>query len=219
VEASTVQNANNLLGVVVKSQDALFEVTTGAGQIQVTTSGVAMALVSTLNGPVKVGDHIAPTALSGIGGKAVSNSRVIGVAQGSVDKDSSGAVKTTIKDQAGGSHEVYLLRVPVLVNVTFFSTGTDQKTLVPQLVQRLANAIAAKQVSQLPIIISLIILVVSFFASGIITFTATRSAIISIGRNPLSKGSVVAGLVQVMVLVVVILMVGLGSIFMVLRLV
>jgi hypothetical protein len=219
VQLATVANGDSLLGVAIKDQSALFSVTSGAGEVQVTTSGSAMALVSTVNGEVKVGDHIAPSPLTGIGAKAVANGRVIGVAQGSLDAKTNGAVKTTLKNKSGETMDVYVARVPVLVNITYFSNGDATRTLVPSFLQDLANAVAAKKVSQLPIIISVVILLVSILSSGVIIYTATRSAIVSIGRNPLARNSVVRTLIGVMILVVAILATGLGAIFLVLRLI
>ena len=97
--------------------------------------------------------------------------------------------------------------------------GEGTKNLVPSFLQKVANSVAGKQVSTLPIAIGVIILIITVLVAGVITFTATRSSIISIGRNPLSRNSVLGSLIQAMFLVVAILAVGLAAIFMVLRLV
>jgi hypothetical protein len=219
IQQATTTNAENLVGVVAQGDESLLTVTTTANEIQVATTGIADALVSTVNGEVKVGDRITATPIEGVGGKAVTSGRVVGVAQASVDAKTPGASKTKVKSKGGQQKDIYVAKIPILVSLSYFSIGEAEKSLVPSFLQKLANTVASKQVSQLPIAISGIILLVTLMAASVITFTATRSAIISIGRNPLSRGSVVGGLIQVMFLVIGIIVAGMGSIFLVLRLV
>lgn len=219
VKATNSDNIENLVGVVLKPENALLTVTSTAGEVQVVSEGIAMALLSTLEGDIKVGDRVTASSINGMGAKASKSMRVLGTAQASLDSKTGGAIKTKIKDKSGTEREVYMAKLPVLVGVTYYSTGEVEKPLVPSFVQKFANSVAAREVSQLPLVISIVIFLITLVASGIILFTAIRSSIVSIGRNPLSRPSIIRGLIQVVFLVMGLLGVGLAAIFLVLRLV
>ncbi len=219
IQKATTANADSMVGVAAVGESALLSVTTTANEVPVATAGIANAILSTANGDIKVGDKITASPLEGVGAKAVKTARVIGVAQASLDAKTPGATKTKVKDKSGKEREVYIAKVPILVSLSWYMLGEGKPNLVPSFLQSIANAIAGRQVSTLPLTIGVIILVITIMSAGVITFTATRSSIISIGRNPLSRGSVIGSLIQVMFLVIGILATGMGAIFLVLRLV
>jgi len=216
IQESTVKNANTLLGVTM-GDTAVLTITTSAKEVSVATSGIVMTMVSNLNGDIKVGDRITASELSGIGSKAIQNVKVVGVAQGSLDAKTTGAMKTKVKDTKGKEREVLLAQIPVLISISFYTIGDGEKTLVPSFLQSVANSVASKEVSQLPLFISLIIFMVTIMSAFVILYGSIRSSIISVGRNPLAKKSIIGGLIQVVFLVVGLMIVGLAAIFLVLR--
>lgn len=191
VELASVSNAHQLVGVVGK--DPLIELGGGSGNIQVITNGIALSLVSDLDGDIKTGDKITASPVLGIGSKATSGVMVIGTAQADLS-----SVKTTehfITDVDGVVHTVKIGLIPTQVGVTFYTEPGD-KTVVPSFLQEFANSVAGKQVSPVRVIIAVMILILAFLSVAVLLYAAVKSSIISIGRNPLSAGSVRKGLLQ-----------------------
>lgn len=212
VIASTGNSVDGMLGVTITEDSSLLSVTSAQkNQVQVATSGTAQVLVSDINGKVARGDHITASPISGVGMKATGNVRIIGVSQG----DIAGTSKQKYKDKDGKEHEVTLGQVPVLINVAYYFKEPD-KTLIPQTLQNLANALAGKVVSPLPIVISAGIFVIMVIIVASIIYSMIKSSIISVGRNPMSQAAVYRGVIQLSALVIVILGVGLATMYLVL---
>ncbi len=211
---SAPSNADNMLGVVVNNNNSVLSLTNGKdNQVQVATSGTIQVLVSDVNGDIKKGDHIAASPILGVGMKATSNSRVVGIAQQGLDANNS--KDETYIDKAGNKQTVKIGQISVLVNVVYFFKEPD-KTIVPAAIQNLANSLAGRTVSTLPIIISAAIFVVTIVVVASITFSMIRSSIISVGRNPMSQSAIYRDLIQLSVLILAILSVGVISIYLVL---
>ena len=208
VVPANTNNVNRLFGVVVPPSSASISLSgTGSGQVQVVTSGTAYVLVSTEGGNISVGDYISASSISGIGEKVGDNSvRVVGTAQSDFNGTQGGATKQSITDTNGHSVEVSIGEIPVAIDVsTYTSTQGIQNYAVPNWLQNLSNTLAGRAVSPLRIIIAGLILLVALVSISVLIYSAVRNSIISIGRNPLSRGSVLKGLLQVMVIAVIIL--------------
>jgi hypothetical protein len=209
---ATVENAGNIFGVTINDGSSLLSISTSKGkQIQVATSGTVPVLVSDYNGSINQGDSITASPISGIGMKATSNVRIIGLAQ--TDLRSGQKQKVKLKD--GTEKEVLLAQIPMLVNVSYFFKEPD-KSIIPESVQKVVDGVAGKKVDNLPIIVSGGIFVIMLIVVMSIIYTMIRSSIISIGRNPLSQGVVYRNLLQLSVLVLVILTVGIAAIYFIL---
>ena len=199
VEAATIANVNNLLGVVIDAGNSLLSLSNGqTNQIQVATSGIVQVLVSDINGTVNNGDVITASPLTGVGMKATSNTKVIGIAQDGLNGNNSS--KQTVTDKSGHKQTVQIGQVPVLVNVSYFYKQPD-KTLVPQAVQNIANALAGKKVNPVPILISVGIFIITLIVVVSIIYSMIRSSIISVGRNPMSQSAIYRDIVQLSALV------------------
>lgn len=214
VEAATSSNVDSLIGVVISSESSLLSLSNSQdNQVQVATNGTLPVLVSTISGPISKGDHVTASPISGVGMKAGGNVRVIGIAQGELTE--SNGTKQTYKDKDGKEQTVTLGQIPVLINVSYFFKEPD-KTLIPSTIQNIANSMAGKPVSTLPIIISAAIFIVMLIVVSSIIYSMIRSSIISVGRNPLSQSAIYRDLIQLSGIVLVILAVGLISIYLVL---
>ena len=214
VVAASTSNVDTMFGVVISSDSSLLSLSAGqSDQVQVATSGTLPVLVSTINGPISKGDQITASPISGVGMKATSNVRVIGIAQGELTE--TGGSKQTYKDNSGAEHTTVLGQVPVLINVSYFYKEPE-KTLIPSALQNIANSVAGKPVSTLPIIISAAIFLIMLIVVSSIIYSMIRSSIISVGRNPLSQSAIYRDLIQLSAIVVIILAVGLIAIYLVL---
>ena len=214
VVVADLNNAARLFGVAVAPASADISLGSGDGQIQVATTGSAATLVSTAGGNIKVGDAIAVSSVAGVGQKAVGKSRVIGTAQADF-AGGDGSTRRTV-DTGSGNKEVFIGQVPIVIAVTTYIKEDSQTYTVPNWLQRYANVLAGgRDVSPVRIIIAALILLVSLISVTVLLYAAVRNSIISIGRNPLSRGSVFKGLIQVVVVAAIILGVAIGAMFLI----
>lgn len=210
--AASTSNVDNLFGVVIENESSLLSVSNGQeNQVQIATSGTVPVLVSDINGPVKRGDHITASPIAGVGMKATGNVRIIGIAQ----SDMKLGKKQTYKEKNGKEGSATLGEVPALINVAYFFKEPE-KTLIPSPIQNIANSLAGKPVSTLPILISAAIFIITLIVVVSIIYSMIRSSIISVGRNPMSQSAVYRDLIQLSALVLAILTVGLIAIYLVL---
>lgn len=215
VVVADINNSERLFGVAVSPSSADISLSSGKdGQVQVATTGSANVFVSTMNGPIAVGDYIAVSPIAGVGQKATGKSRVIGTAQ--VDFDGSGPnVSRRSVDTGTTKKEVVIGQIPIVISVTTYTKDDGQNYSVPSWLQNFSNVLAGKPVSPIRVIIAAIILIVAMISVTVLLYAAVRNSIISIGRNPLSRGSVYKGLFQVLIIAVVVLGVGTGAMYLV----
>lgn len=215
IKASKIDNVDSLFGVVVSANSTLLALTSEQkNQVQVASSGVVQTIVSDINGKVRAGDLITASPMSGVGMKATSNTRVVGSAQADL-ANSSGKSTQSYTDQSGQKVQAELGVIPVLINVSYYFKEPE-KTVIPTLIQNVANTIAGKKVSPLPIIISLVIALVGMAGTISLIYSAIRSSIISVGRNPLAQSAVYRSLLQVIALTTGVIAIALGAIYLIL---
>jgi hypothetical protein len=214
VDSTTPGTANNILGVVIDSASSQVSVSSGQNnQVQVATSGVEQVLVSDIDSNIAVGDPITASPISGVGMKAIGNTKVVGIAQDSFP-NSTGS-RQTYTDKSGQQHPLTLGTIPVLVNVAYYYKQPD-KTLIPPALQNIANSLAGKTVNSLPILLSIGIFIVTLVIVVSIIYSMIHSSIISVGRNPMAQAAVYRNVIQLSGLVVVILGVAIAAIYMIL---
>jgi hypothetical protein len=211
-QLATRDTAQQLLGIV--GTDPLIELTDSDKSVPVVTSGVSGGLVSDINGDVKTGDKITASPIAGVGMKATTSSMIVGTAQ--ADLSSVSPTTRTIKDQSGKDQQVKVGTVPIQVNVTFFATADDSASFLPSFLRDFARTVAGKEVSPIRVIIAAVLLVASFVSIAVLLYASVRSSIISIGRNPLSEGSVRKSLFQIGGISVAILLLTLITIYLIL---
>lgn len=214
VVAAATNNVDSLLGVVINPTNSPLSLYNGQdNQVQVATSGTLQVLVSSINGPISRGDHITASPISGVGMKATGNVRIVGIAQG--DLATTTGSQQSYTDKEGRKQTVVLGEVPVLVNVSYYFREPD-KTIIPSALQSVANALAGKPVSTLPIVISAAIFLVTLIVVASIAYSMIRSSIISVGRNPMSQSAVYRDVIQLSALVIGILAVSVIAMYLVL---
>lgn len=214
VVVADLNNAGRLFGVIVAPSSASISLSGGTGQVQVTTTGSALVFVTTAGSDIHVGDYIAISPIAGVGMKAtVAGTRVVGTAQADFNSSSPGATKRSI-DTGSGKKEVAIGQIPVVISVSSY-TDTDGKQtyVIPSWLQNLSNTVAGKAVSPIRIILAALILIVAISSVSVLLYSAVRNSIISIGRNPLSRGGVVQGMLVVGALAIGILAITAGAIY------
>jgi hypothetical protein len=214
VSAASSSNVESIFGVVIDPGNSLLSLSSGgSNQVQVATSGVVQVLVSNINGDVKTGDSITASPIAGVGMIATSNTKVVGIAQEGLTNNNSSEQSYT--DKSGQKHSVRIGQIPVLVNPAYYYKQPE-KTLIPTAVQNVANALAGKKVSPVPILISTGIFLVTLIVVVSIIYSMIRSSIISVGRNPMSQSAIYRDIIQLSALVLAILGVSFTSIYLIL---
>lgn len=214
VIAASSKNVDNILGVVVNADSSPILITNGQeSQVQVATSGIAPVLVSNINGEIRQGDQITASPIKGVGMKATSNTKVVGIAQGEPRNNTKSPQSYT--DEQGNKQQIILGEVPVMLGVAYYFKQPE-KTIIPSAVQNVANAIAGKTVNTVPILISAGIFVITMIVVVSIIYSMIRSSIISVGRNPMAQSAVYRGVIQLSALVLGILSVAFISIYLIL---
>ncbi len=214
VDIATISNSDNIFGVVISSGSSQVSLSASQGnQVQVATNGVEQVLVSNINGNISVGDPITISPIDGVGMKATSNAKVVGIAQDSFPNNTS--TTETYIDKSKQKQTTQIGEVPTLVNVAYYYKQPN-KTLIPSAIQNIADALASKTVSPLPILISAGIFVVTIIIVVSVIYSMIHSSIIAVGRNPMSQSAVYRNITQLSALVIVIIVVAVVSIYMVL---
>jgi hypothetical protein len=212
IELSSTEKKDRLVGVV--SNNPLIDLSNGGGSVQVVTSGLTYGLVTDLNGTIKNGDKITASPIKGVGMKATESTVVVGTAQGSL-KDSETETRT-IKDVKGNSKAVKIGLVPIQISVAYYSVEAGKSSFVPNFLQELANSVAGRNVSPIRVLVAALILLLLFVSVTVLLYSAVRSSITSIGRNPLSESAVRKSLLEVALTVIAVLVFAVLTIYIVL---
>lgn len=215
----TSDTIDQMHGVVVDSNDAPVTLSTAGQHFFVATIGHFDVLVDTQNGPIAPGDYITISAVSGIGMKAGSKETlIVGHALAGFDGKTGVVGTSDITDSSGAKHTVSIGRVQADINVTRNPLLKATEPNVPDFLRKTTEAIAGKPVPAIRIYLGLLIFVISTIVAGSLLYSGVRSAIISIGRNPLSKKSIIRGLIQVIITGLIIFILGIFGVYLLLKL-
>lgn len=191
VELAASDTTDQIAGIVAKSP--LLAITGGGQEVQVVISGSTEVLVSDINGDIKAGDKITASPIAGVGMLATSDGRVVGTAK--ADFDTARAQTKTIADTSGGQHQVHVGAMPLQVGLAYYQNQSS--SFLPPFLQSLANSIAGRQVSIVRILICLVLLLAALISLSVLVYSSVRSAMVSLGRNPLASGNIRKSLYQV----------------------
>jgi co-chaperonin GroES (HSP10) len=223
VQALTNKSTSSMHGVVVAAADSAVTLS-GDGttdQVFVATSGKYAALVNTQNGVIKTGDIISISALDGTGMKADNKEAIIlGKALEGFDGTKKVIGTTTLSKSDGQKTNVAigLIALDISISRNPLAATVGNEPALPGFMSRFATTLAGKEVSVTRIYISLAVLFVTVVITGSLLYAGVRSSLTAIGRNPLARGSVIRGLIQVIVISVIIFVIGLSSIYLLLKL-
>lgn len=192
VAPASTDNLEDVLGVVVGGSNSLLVVSSNESNVQVATSGLVSMLVTDEVGTIRNGDYITLSNVDGIGRRASEgDSRIVGVARADFD---SGEIQTVRTGE--DEREVAVTRIPVMIQIGANPATTAEDSVVPAFFQETANALAGEEVAPSRVIVALIVAVGGLIGAIALLYGAVSNTIISIGRNPLSKKTIYAGLVR-----------------------
>ena len=219
VEPINTESNDDLLGVVVRSNDSAVTLTEDTTGVFVATTGRFEVLVADTRGSIKANDNITTSPLSGVGQRAgTSEKLILGKMLEDVDFSDSSRVlsQTEVTDENGEVVTVSIARglAEILVGP---NPDLSSEASAPEFLVKFSETIAGKPVSALRIYAGLIIIIIAGAISGSLLYSSVKTSIISIGRNPLSKNSVLTGLAQVVVISVIIFISGLVAVYLLLK--
>lgn len=214
--------AEDMLGVVIPADNAKIVLTSETAkqkQVLVSNSGPMSVLVSNQNGPVKAGDYLSVSAVAGVAMKADDTQKfVIGRATSDFNGSAGIIGNLKLKDTLGKESNVSIGRVKVDLKIS--SNPLYQKTasFVPAFAAKIAEGVADKPVSVARIYLGMAILAVTACITSIVMYSGIRSGMIAVGRNPLSKKSIMKSLFQTVIAGLTIFIAGVFAVYLLLKL-
>ena len=189
-------------------------------EVFVAASGTYNVLVSTQAGDIASGDYITLSSINGIGMKAgTKEETVLGRANASFNGKGVTLGTATLKDTDGNTNKsVTLGSIPVTIDIKKNPNDISTTANVPEVLQRVGQAIAEKEVHPIRIYLSMAITAICIIAAIAIVYAGIRNGVISIGRNPMSRKSIFRALVEVILTSILILIIGLFAVYLLLRL-
>lgn len=214
IEAATLERVESLYGVVINPNDAPVTLAVEDGeQTFVSTVGRYRLLVNDQNGPIQAGDFITISSVAGIGMKVNEIAPlVIGRALENFDGSNS------IGNVELGDRTIQIGRINADIQVGQNPFQSPAEANLPEFLRRAAEAVVGEPVPAARVYIATFVFIVSTVVAASLMYSGVRSSIISIGRNPLSKKSIIRGMLQVIVVGLIIFIIGIFGVYLILRL-
>jgi hypothetical protein len=218
VEALAQEDMDKMHGVVVDSNDAPVTLSSDGQKVFVANVGRYEVLVSDQAGPIAIGDYITISAVKGIGMKAGDKEPiVVGLATATFD-GSSDVIGTTEIKVGEQNKKINIGRIQVDLGIARNPLLKAKEPNMPEVLKKATESIAGKEVSPAKAYTSVVIFILSSVIAGSLMYSGIRSGIISIGRNPLSKKSIVRGMFQVIITGLIIFLSGIFGVYLLLKL-
>jgi hypothetical protein len=212
VEPLSIEHSEQMLGVTVGQNDAPITLSDEDNSIFVATTGRYNVIVSSQNGAIEAGDYVTISSLRGVGMRVDTRAPVVvGRALESFDgQDPIGSAQV-----AGNTVALGRIRVDITVARNPIMKVEEN---VPEFMRRAAETIAGKPVDALRVYISLVVFIIGTAIAATLMYGGVKSGIISIGRNPLSKKSIIRGMLQVVLVGLIVFITSVFGVYLLLRL-
>lgn len=216
------KSIKTMLGVVVpqgKSTIVLTPETTKQQQVLVATTGRVSVLVSNQNGPIQAGDQVTISSVSGIAMKATSQQeQILGTAAGNFTGSGDVVGNVKLKDSLGRESSVSIGRIQVDLNITRNPLAQKTVDFLPGFLVNYANSIANKPVSVARIYAATLLLACTAIITSNMMYSGVRSGMNAVGRNPLSRKSIVRSLIQTVIGGLIVFIAGVFAVYLLLKL-
>ncbi len=222
VEPLKQADGEKMLGVIVAADASAVTLTPETGtkqQVFVATSGHYAVLVSNQGGVINPGDYISISAATGIGMKADQDQAVIlGKAVSGFSGTKNVISKIALKDDKGHETSVSISRITVDLNIAHNPLQQKATDFLPAFLAKATTTIASKPVSAARVYLGMAILLVSAFVTANIVYSGVRNGMIAIGRNPLSKKTIIKSLIQTVIAGLIVFIAGIFAVYLMLKL-
>lgn len=210
VELAPANQSEKVYGVAIDPSEAPVTLQRQSNQqVFVATNGTYPVLVSTQNGNINPGDYLSISSTDGIAAKATDTQTFV-LGRASQKFDGSSNVLSS-----GGGFSIG--KISAIIQPQANPTIKDD-IAIPSPIRKVGNSIAGKEVSPLRIYGGLAVFVVAALIAISTLIAGIRSSMISIGRNPLSKNSILRALAQVLAVSLLVLILGIIGVYLLLRL-
>jgi hypothetical protein len=212
VIAAPTDDPSRIYGVVIDPSQAPVTVKQSGQQTFVATSGAYPTLVSLSGGVISPGDYLSISTTDGIAGKAGAHQAFI--LGRSLEKfDGKSGVITT------GSDGFAIGRISLSI-IPGKNPLVKNEATVPSFLRKIAQGIAGtdKNLTAARIWAALAVFVITLAIAFGVLWIGIRSGMIAIGRNPLSRHSIMQSLLQVITVSVLVLISGLVGVYLLLKL-
>ncbi len=217
VEPISVDQLDRMMGVVVDANESPITISGEAEKVFVSSVGQYDVLVSNQNGEIKQGDYITASSLNGIGMLATyKEGDVLGRAITGFDGNGNIVSQDSLKDNKGVTQNVNIGRIKVDIGVSK-NPKARSDAASPEWLGKLGQAIAGQSVSPAKVYLGAGLFVIGAFIAGTILYSGIRSSLISVGRNPLSKKSIMKGLLQVIFTSLIVFIISVFGVYLLLR--
>ena len=195
---ANTSNADRTVGVVVQASESVLEINPGVNRPQVATGGIVRVLVSTAGGEIKSGDKVSVSALSGVAQKSYLGDYVVGFAKDDFTGAESGTQDVELIDESGKTRQFKAGLIEVQLSIGLENSLDSAENL--NSTQELVKSITGNSTSMPRIIASIVIALLTLIGLSILLYASIYGSIISIGRNPLARASILRGLAVVLVM-------------------
>lgn len=220
VKLVTEKDMQSTFGIVVSPKDAPISVgvSQAAKIAYVATSGSFTVVVSDQGGQIKKNDLLTVSTLDGVAMKASEKeSTVVGKALTNFDGKTNTIGQVTLKDSHGEKVKtVNLGSIPVAFEVGSNPLQKSTRANLPEMLVR--TGLVPKDVQPIRIYLSIGILAIAIVVAITVLYAGIRHSVISIGRNPLSRGSIARGLLSIFLSAFIILIIGCFTVYLILKL-
>lgn len=219
VTLATYNDSKKMFGVVVPVNGTAVSLSSGNQTTYVVTSGRYNVLVSTQNGAIAAGDWVSISAADGIGMKADGKEDyILGRAVTAFNGKSNVISTTTLKQTDGTQMKVAFGTVQVDIGIKPNPAQTGNDSGVPSVIQKLAVSVVGKPITSGQLWASAAILLTGVAVMGSLLYGGIQTSMISIGRNPLARKSIMRNLLQVIITAVMIFLGCLVAVYLILKL-
>lgn len=210
------------LGVVIPASNAaivLSPQTPTKQQVLVSSTGRYGLLVSNQNGPVKPGDLLTISSIAGVAMKASDQqTQLVGHAAGTFSGTANVIGSVALKNTIGKTTNVALGRVPTDIGLAHNPLFQKTPDYVPQFIAKVASGVANHPVSAARIYLGLSLIFATTIITGNMLYSGVRSGMTAVGRNPLSKKSIIRSLIQTVIAGLIIFVAGVFAVYLLLKL-
>lgn len=204
---------NKMFGVI--SDQPLLVYRTETKGKPVIRSGTAQVNVTTLNGPIKYGDYITSSSITGKGQKALESGYTLGIALGAFTGEGAQQIDGPRGKVASG-------KIPVAIRIEY--TELTNPRFVGRLfgfigTAFLENVSDPKKFGDIIRFIAAALVLLLSFTFGFLTFSRSIiKSIEAIGRNPLAKTTIQLSMIINIILLVVTGIIGIVASILIIRL-
>lgn len=216
VEPLTYASLDRLKGVVVQKNDSPVTLSSDDKKIFVASSGDFEVLVSDQNGPISKGDYITISALEGIGMKADDTQPVVVGRAATEFKGTNDSIGST-SIESGSPYKFGRIQANISISRNPLLKVPEQND-IPKFLTSIGETVADKPVNPLRIYLALALFLATVGVVGFMLYGGVRSSLVAIGRNPLSKKTILRGLFQVVIVSLGIFIMGLFGVYLLLKL-